>query len=72
MSDRQQDETCQHHGDQVAISMTEVEIEDEDELEEFCDWCGGLPDLVLVKSQRHRIIFCEECRDVIRALVRDQ
>lgn len=65
-------ETCDHHADQVAVSIHEVEIEDKEKLDDYCDWCGGLPDLALMKSQRHRIVFCEECRSIIRSLVKEQ
>ena len=62
------DEPCDHYGSQVAVRMGEVEVTDPEQVDRYCDWCGGLPNLVLVKSERDKLVFCEECRGVIRTL----
>jgi len=62
------DEPCDHYGSQVAVRMGEVEVTDPEAVDRHCDWCGELPDLVLLKSERDKLVFCEECRGIIRTL----
>lgn len=62
-------EPCSHHDAQVAVRM--IDFDDED-VDASCAWCGdGEVSLGLVKSERHEIAFCQDCRDVIRALASD-
>jgi len=64
------DDSCEHYDAQVGIQMAEIEVTDEQEIERYCDWCGGLPDILLIKSQNDDLVFCEECRNIIRILAR--
>lgn len=64
------DDPCEHYDAQVGIQITEIEVTDEQEIERYCDWCGGLPDILLIKSQNDGLVFCEECRNIIRILAR--
>lgn len=57
---------CDHKDAQVGLRLIEIEVDDPDEVDRHCDWCEGIPDILLVKSERHSLVFCEECRDIIR------
>lgn len=63
-------EVCDHHGDQVQVRMFKLDDEDADA---SCAWCGD-PEVTLglLKSERHEIAFCQDCRDVIRILATNQ
>lgn len=61
--------TCEHHGDLVGVRI--IAVEADEEAEASCYWCGD-PDvaLVLIKSERHGIAFCDDCEAVLSGLFR--